>query len=245
MPENAGVRPRLVTFNIASLDGRIGFPDRLLLHGDPRWDAISRRAGVTLADMEALHAPEAMLGGSNSLVPAGAPPLDLPAPATRADLHRDFVPDQRSRWFVVVDSRGRVRWTYREMGGWHLLVLVARATPAAYLAYLREEGIPYLVAGEARVDLAGALEGLSRRGGVQTVVADGGGRLNGALLRAGLVDEVDVQFLPAIIGAPDAPSLFSGFGLGDDDAPVQLTPIALENQGHGFFFVRYAVAGDR
>jgi riboflavin biosynthesis pyrimidine reductase len=235
----------MVTFNMASLDGRIAFPGRLLLHGDPRWDAISQRPGVTLADMDALHAPQAMLGGSNSLVPADAPPLDLPGPATRPHLYQDSVPVERSRWFVVVDGRGRVRWTYKEMGGWHLLVLVSRATPAGYLAYLREEGIPYLVTGEARVDLAEALGRLAARHGVRTVVADGGGRLNGALLRAGLVDEVDVQFLPAIIGAPDAPSLFSGFGLGDDDAPVQLTPIALENQGHGFFFVRYAVAGDR
>jgi riboflavin biosynthesis pyrimidine reductase len=171
--------------------------------------------------------------------------LDLPAPDSRADLYRDFVPVERARWFVVVDGRGRVRWTYTEMGGWHLLVLVAGATPPGYLAYLREEGIPYLVAGEARVDLADALGRLAERHGVRTVVADGGGRLNGALLRAGLVDEVDVQFLPAIIGSPDAPSLFAGFGLGDDDAPVRLTPIALEDQGQGFSFVRYTVAGDR
>ena len=237
--------PRVVTFNMASIDGRIGFPDRLLLHGDERWDAISRRPGVTLADMEALHAPAAMLGGSNSLVPADAPPLDLPAPAEAGGLYEDFVPHPRSRWFVVVDGRGRVRWTYKEMGGWHLLVLVARATPAGYLAYLREEGISYLVAGEARVDLADALGRLGDRLGVRTVVADGGGRLNGALLRAGLVDEVDVQFLPAIIGAPDAPSLFEGFGLGEANAPVQLTPISLEDQGEGFFFVRYAVGGER
>lgn len=238
------MRPRLVTFNIASVDGRIGFPDRLLLHGDPRWDAMTRRAGVSLADMDALHAPEAMLGGSNSLVPSGAPPLDLPAPAAPAGLYRDFVPEQRSRWFVVVDGRGRVRWTYKEMGGWHLLVLVAPATPAGYLAYLREEGIPYLVAGQDRVDLAAALERLGELG-VRTVVADGGGRLNGALLRAGLVDEVDVQFLPAIIGSPDAPSLFEGFGLGEANAPVLLTPVSLEDQGQGFFFVRYAVGGER
>ena len=76
-------------------------------------------------------------------------------------------------------------------------------------------------------------------------MADGGGRLNGALLRAGLVDEVDVQFLPAVIGAPDAPSLFEGFGLGERNEPLHLTPISLEDQGQGFFFVRYAVGRER
>ena len=237
-------RPRVVTFNIASIDGRIGFPDRLLLEGDPRWDAISRRPGVALADMDALHAPEAMLGGSNSFVPADAPPLDLPPKPGVHGLYEDFVPVDSTRWFTAVDSRGRIRWSYKEMAGWHLLVLVSTATPAGYLAYLRDEGIPYLVAGDTRVDLALALARLGGLG-VRTVVADGGGRLNGALLRAGLVDEVDIQFLPAVIGAPDAPSLFEGFGLGHANRPVVLTPIALEDQGQGFFFVRYAVGEGR
>lgn len=238
-------RPRVVTFNIASIDGRIGFPDRLLLQGDPRWDAISRRPGVTLADMDALHAPDAMLGGSNSFVAADAPPLDLPAPAKAHRLYEDFVPDGPTRWFTAVDSRGRVRWSYKEMDGWHLLVLVATTTPAGYLAFLREEGIPYLVVGHERVDLAHALARLGERLGVRTVVADGGGRLNGALLRARVVDEVDVQFLPAVIGEPDAPSLFEGFGLGERNEPLSLTPIGLEDQGQGFFFVRYSVGRER
>lgn len=236
-------RPRVVTYNIASIDGRIGFPDRLLLHGDRRWDVISQRPGVTLADMDALHAPEAMLGGSNSFVPAGAPPLALPAVNVGPEVYEDFLPALMNgplRWFVAVDSRGRVRWTYKEMQGWHLLVLVATATPPTYLAYLRDEGIPYVVVGNDRVDLGLALERLGQLG-VRTVVADGGGTLNGALLRAGLVDEVDVQFLPAIIGSADAPGLFVGFGLGRDGTPLQLVPIALEDQGQGFFFVRYTV----
>lgn len=241
-------RPRVVTFNIATVDGRIGFADRLLLHGDPRWDAISRRPGVTLADVEALHAPRAMLGGSNSFVAADAPPPDWARPDAEDHLYEDHLPAgmvvPSTRWFVAVDSRGRVRWSYKEMGGWHLLVLVAEATPAGYLRFLRDEAIPYLVAGSERVDLDLALHRLGEDLGVATVVADGGGTLNGALLRAGLVDEIDVQFLPAVIGDPDAPSLFAGFGRGPDGSPVVLTRIALDEQGEGFFFVRYGVGGE-
>ena len=51
-----------------------------------------------------------------------------------------------------VTGSGLARWA-----GWHLLVLVSRATPPAYLAYLRDEEIPYLVTGEERVDLGQAL----------------------------------------------------------------------------------------
>jgi len=229
---------RVVTYNVASLDGRIGFPDRLLLAGDERWDAIATRPGVTLADMEALHAPQAVLEGSGSLVARDAPPLDLPAPADASGLHTDFLPEGTARWFVVVDSRGRVRWEYKEMGGWRLLVLVAEATPAGYLAMLRQESIPYLVTGGDRVDLALALRRLHDVLGVTTLVSTAGGLLNGALLRAGLVDEVDIQFVPGIIGGPDGPSLFEGFA----GPATRLEPISFEDQGEGFFFVRYAVA---
>ena len=236
----------VVTFNIASLDGRIGFEDRLLLHGDERWDEITRRPGVTLADMEALHAPQAMLEGSNSFVPRDAPPLPLPAPASGRGLPRDLLPDGlvvgSTRWFTAIDSRGRVRWTYKEMGGWTLLVLVAASTPARYLAYLHDQQIPYLTVGQERVDLDLAIRRLSDDLGVTTILGDGGGLLNGALLRAGLVDEVDIQYVPAIIGSPEAPSLFEGFSAGPGHRPMRLRPIALENQGEGFFFVRYAVA---
>jgi hypothetical protein len=42
------VKPHVVTYNMASLDGRLTLaPDRLLLYGDPRWEAI---AGVGASD---------------------------------------------------------------------------------------------------------------------------------------------------------------------------------------------------
>lgn len=87
-------------------------------------------------------------------------------------------------WLTVVDSRGRVRWTEKH-AGWDVLVLVARSTPADYLAYLRRERVCYLVAGEERVDLTRGLVALSTELGVSCVLSTGGGGLNGALLRAG------------------------------------------------------------
>jgi hypothetical protein len=54
------------------------------------------------------------------------------------------------------DRRGRIRWTEKHPGR-DVLVLVCRSTPADYLGYLRRERICYLVAGEERMDLPGAL----------------------------------------------------------------------------------------
>lgn len=233
----------MITHNVSSLDGRLSLPGVLLLHGDQRWSAIT---GDTATDMWALHQPQAQLEGSNSFVAPDAPAAVLPSVPGGVHLHTDFLPGDLAgpgrRFFVVADGRGRVRWTHKVGERQeHLVVLVSRTTPPAYLAFLRDEQIPYLVAGGERVDLPVALQLLAARLGVTTLVASGGGLLNGALLRAGLVDEVDIDFVPAIIGGGGTPMLFDADPLGPDDQPTRLTLIALEPKANGGIFVRYAV----
>jgi riboflavin biosynthesis pyrimidine reductase len=100
--------------------------------------------------------------------------------------------------------------------------------------------VPYLEAGEDRVDLARALRRLGEVLGVDCVVADAGGVLNGALLRAGLVDEIDIQFLPAVVGRAEAPALFEGYGPGSAASVRDLQLIAAETRPDGSVFIRYA-----
>jgi 2,5-diamino-6-(ribosylamino)-4(3H)-pyrimidinone 5'-phosphate reductase len=247
MPVSKLRRPRVITHNVSSLDGKLSLPGVLLLHGDERWSAIG---GTESTDMWALHQPQAQLEGSNSFVPRDAPGADLPPAPPGVNVHTHFVPENiltpERRFFAVVDGRGRVRWT-QKVGEHeeHLLILVSEHTPSSYLAFLRDEGIPYLVAGTDRVDLPRALELLRDRLRIATVVASGGGLLNGALLRAGLVDEVDIDFLPAVIGGDGAPMLFDGAAIGLGEDPVRLAPIAVQQKPSGGIFVRYAVAEDR
>jgi riboflavin biosynthesis pyrimidine reductase len=125
--------------------------------------------------------------------------------------------------------------------GWHLLVLTCRDTPAEYLAYLQRETIPYLVAGKEQVDLSKALEKMRSKLGVTSVLSTAGGRLNGALLREGLVDEINIEFLPAVIGGIETPSLFTSPGLGPDEWPVQLELISTQVQAGGQVWLRYKV----
>lgn len=236
-------RPRVITHNVSSLDGRLGLPRVLLLHGDQRWSAIG---GDAATDMWGLHEPQVQLEGSNSFVPRDAPGAELPPAPSGVHLHTHFLPEEivtpGRRFFAVVDSRGRVRWK-QKVGEHeeHLMILASEVTPSSYLAFLRDEAIPYLVAGTDRVDLPRALELLRVRLAVTTVVASGGGMLNGALLRAKLVDEVDIDFLPAIIGGGGAPMLFNGAALGPEETPARLTPIVVRQRPNGGIFVRYAV----
>jgi 2,5-diamino-6-(ribosylamino)-4(3H)-pyrimidinone 5'-phosphate reductase len=247
-------RPRVVTHAVASVDGRLTLaPDVLLLTGDERWFDFAGESEEVSQLLKSLHQPQVILEGSGSLVLDGAPFVPLPAvDGDPAALYQDFLPtgvvhrpDQRG-WFTVVDSRGRVRWKYKEWpgeewAGWHLLVLVAKATPSAYLRYLQRDTIPYLVAGDDRVDLHQALEKLGAQLEVSCVLCEAGGRLNGALLRAGLVDEVNVELVPAIVGGTRTPSLFDSPDLAPDEWPTHLELISAQVQAKGRIWLRYRV----
>jgi 2,5-diamino-6-(ribosylamino)-4(3H)-pyrimidinone 5'-phosphate reductase len=246
-------RPRVVVYGEVSVDGRLTLaPGVLLLYGDERWQAVAGSSDV-FEWLKLTHKPQSYLEGSASLVRSDEEPAPLP-PVTGdpQSLYQDFLPDAvvhrpgHRGWFTVIDSRGRVRWTYKEWPeeewtGWHLLVLVAHQTPPEYLAYLRREDIPYLVAGEERVDLRLALEKLGSQLDVTCVLSTSPGKLGGALLRAGLVDEINVEFFPAIIGGFETPSLFESPVLKPDEWPTRLKLVSAQVQAEGHIWLRYQV----
>ena len=238
-------RPRVVVVAIASVDGRLTLaPDVLLLFGEKRWQALG--AGEDVNEwLKHVHKPQANLEGSGSFVPNGQVPKPLPSVAGDPEsLYQDYLPDEvlhrpgHQGWFTVVDGRGRVRWRTTEEEGWHLLVLVARHTPPEYLAYLQRGKVPYLVAGDQRVDLELALEKLGSRLDVTCVLSTAGGKLNGALLRAGLVDEINIVFFPAVIGGFETPSLFDSPALKPDEWPTRLKLISCQVQAEGRVWLR-------
>ncbi len=242
--------------SVVSADGRLTLSgDQLLLSEEPGrvWRTLQPPSAPAVeqaraALLERLYQPQAVLEGSGTFVTRDTGPVSgLPVADPAQDLHTDFLPDDVAgdpagqRWFVVVDSRGRVRWSVKSSGGHRLLILVAMATPADYLSFLRQEGIPYLVVGEARVDLGTALDRLVDRLGVTCVVSNAGGELNGALLRAGLVDELQVVVLPALIGGRNTPALFDGAALAPAELPTPLRLLSVHSESDGLLWLRYDV----
>lgn len=244
-------RPKLITRNTASVDGRIALSPGLPLLFDPRWASLAGEDDP-YARILAAHRPGVLLEGSGSLVADGVEPDALPAATEdRAALLEDFLPEDvvaraHTGWMAIADRRGRVRWLYKEWpgeewAGWHILVLVARSTPLDYLSYLRRERIPYLVVGDDRVDLPAALDRLGERFGTTTVVSTGGGRLNGALLRAGVVDEIEIEIAPWVTGGTTTPALFTAPDLGPEAMPTRLRLLGVEQLPHERVLLRYAV----
>ena len=76
---------------------------------------------------------------------------------------------------------------------------------------------------------------------VGTVVCTGGGRLMGALLRAGMVDGIDLEIMPAAIGGRGMPALFDAPPLGPTEWPTPLRLVSCDTTNAGHVRLRYAV----
>jgi riboflavin biosynthesis pyrimidine reductase len=242
-------RPKIITCNMISIDGRLTVaPGVQLLFGDERWSAVAGTADL-YQWVRDLHDPDMLLEGSNSFVGSDATPIEYPTVEAKPPpryLPEDVVDAPGRRWFTVVDGQGRVQLQFVEYPdpsweGWHALVLTSSTVEPGHLEWLRDAGIPYLAVGDGAVDLGEALQILHDELGVRAVVCTGGGQLGGALLRQGLVDEIDLDLLPGAIGGRGTPALFDADPLGPNDQPTQLTLLDSEVTDEGHLRLRYRV----
>jgi len=158
----------------------------------------------------------------------------------------------REHWFarrdakaygVVLDAHGKIAWGRSDIGGDPLVVVLSEAVPDAHLAGLRNDGVSYVFAGKSQLDLALTLDLLNRELGVKRLLLEGGGGVNGAFLRSGLVDELDLIVCPAVDGTKGAPSVFdSAETEADQRAPVAaMTLVRSEVLEGGAVRLRYLI----
>lgn len=223
----------LTIFNEISIDGRIqGFIQDAVRYYTRalRW------------------APDAILMGSVTALNFGPPESiedqagELPAP-DKFPIYPGFeeLVSEPRPLLVVPDSGGRVRnWIHTLAEPWYrsVLVLVSETTPGEYLEYLRRRGIEYIGVGHDRIDLVAALELLNAEYGVNSIRTDCGGSLTGALLAAGLVDEIALLVNPAISGWPRAHG-FVRLPYPLSDNGVQLELVDVERLEDGAIGLRY------
>ncbi|MCX7175609.1 MAG: bifunctional diaminohydroxyphosphoribosylaminopyrimidine deaminase/5-amino-6-(5-phosphoribosylamino)uracil reductase RibD [Proteobacteria bacterium] len=101
---------------------------------------------------------------------------------------------------VVVDSRLELPLSARLLDGGPVIVAAAVAD-AAKTAALRERGAEVMVLAneQGKVDLAALMTELARRG-INEIHAEAGFKLNGSLVREGLVDEFLLYLAPTLLG---------------------------------------------
>lgn len=218
--------PRVILHNIVSADGRIDWCT-------PDIDQFHRLAATWNED--------ATLAGADTL-------LATQDPEPPSDEDTVFVPkvipgDIRPI-LAVVDSRGRVsNWNYWRMQPFwkDLVVLCSETTPEAHIQRLEQAQVSYLQAGRGYVDLSLALERLNSVFGVKTVRVESGGTLNGALLRAGLVDEISLLISPCLIGGICKGGVFKAPDIDSPTKAMKLSVISAERLEGDVVWLRYQV----
>jgi 2,5-diamino-6-(ribosylamino)-4(3H)-pyrimidinone 5'-phosphate reductase len=217
--------PRVILFNVVSVDGRIdGFePDLELYYGlASKWDE------------------DATLVGSETILTSEE---DVPK-ETKEDIEPPEKDKDLGSILVIPDSRGRVR-TWHALRKWpywnEFVALISKSTPKDYIDYLEKRKIDYILAGDEKVDLRGALEILNNKYGVETVRVDSGGTLNGVLLREGLVTDLSVLIAPTAIGGTTPQSIYRAEDLVSIDQAVKLELVHLEKMKDGYVWLKYKV----
>lgn len=116
-----------------------------------------------------------------------------------------IVEENADRYYISFDRKGSIHWesntfTHEGMPEYIVLSVLTAQAPKEYLAYLRSIGLPYVIAGEEEMDIPLALKKLKENFGIEQLALCGGGILNGAFLKAGVIDELSIVMYPYIQG---------------------------------------------
>lgn len=105
---------------------------------------------------------------------------------------------------VIVDSQLRIPLTAKVLEQGHAIIAYAQA-PEDKIARLQAVGVQTLALPNTagQVDIAGLLSALAQRQ-INEVLVEAGAGLNGALLQAGLVDELLLYYAPKLMGTSAA-----------------------------------------
>ncbi|MFD2721336.1 dihydrofolate reductase family protein [Hymenobacter monticola] len=164
---------------------------------------------------------------------------DLQPGATVPDRH-DFIADKAATSFAIaIDAHGKLGWESGHIDDDHIISVVSEQVSDEYLAYLRRVGVSYIFGGAQELDFKLVLDKLSQQFPIETILLEGGGHVNGSLLRTGLVDEISLLQYPVVDGAAGSAAVFEQ---GDEPGPAtQLRLKHVEQLPEGLVWLRYDV----
>jgi riboflavin biosynthesis pyrimidine reductase len=112
----------------------------------------------------------------------------------------DFVAEHKADSFAIaIDSQAKLGWKESTMQGDHVITILTEGVENGYLAHLQEIGVSYIFAGVEQVDLKVAVQKLKKLFGIETLMLEGGGHINGSFLNEGLIDELHQLLLPMVL----------------------------------------------
>jgi riboflavin biosynthesis pyrimidine reductase len=138
----------------------------------------------------------------------------------------DFVAaPQAGSFAIVIDPHAKLGWSKSTMHGDHVITILTEEVSDAYLANLQDIGVSYIFGGRSGIDLHLVTAKLYTLFGIEKLMLEGGGLVNGSFLNEGLVDEFNQLLLPLVDGSPENSSVFEIHNKKNDSTLFKLEEI--------------------
>jgi riboflavin biosynthesis pyrimidine reductase len=200
------MKPHVICHMLSPLDGRL-IVDAWAPEDSDLYKGV-------LAEYQRLHndfKADAWLAGTNTMkeFTGGATAPEGAAATGETPARPWHLADQAARHFAIaIDRKAQLHWKSATADQGHIVVILGTSVSDAHLAELAAGGLSYLVMPDDAIDLASMLNELGERIGIRTLLLEGGAKMNGAFLQAGLVDEISLLLCPAIDGSTGSPAIF-------------------------------------
>ncbi|HWC59839.1 MAG TPA: RibD family protein [Verrucomicrobiae bacterium] len=228
------MKPYVICHMCTSLDGKI------IGH---RWGKLSgyKHESTLFETTAASFGIGAWLVGTTTMDEFDGPKKKLPR-APKNFKRGDHVANKKAKSFGIgADAKGVLRFEHDEVGGDHVVLLVTERVSNDYLAHLQSAGVSYLFCGTREINLPTALRKLGQAFKLKKLMLQGGGKFNGAMLGAGLVDEISHLTVPVADGGLGIATMFDGPGKPSAHAPAKLRLLSHKLMPGGVIWARYRV----
>ena len=137
---------------------------------------------------------------------------------------------------IIMDSRLRTPFKAQvltQQDRAKTIIATTAAAPAARRSALQKKGLEILTlpALQGRVSLLALFEELGRRG-ILSILVEGGGEINAAMLKAKLVDHVRLYMAPLLLGGQNAKGLIGGESPARLVGAIALRHVVTRSVGH-------------
>ncbi|WP_224241096.1 RibD family protein [Hyalangium gracile] len=225
---NGAKRPYVICHMVPSIDGRIV---------PTRW----KLPPGTLAEYDQTAQTfdaDAWMVGRISMEPY-AGKTKVPARKVSTPIPRtDFIARRDAESYAIaLDPSGKLTWRSSSIDEEHVITVLTEQVSDDYLAFLQSKGVSYLFGGKTDLNLKRVLAKLRKEFGIQKLLLEGGGKINGSFLAADLIDELSVLVAPIADGAIGTPSLFDAR---EGKGPVRpLKLVSFEKRKGDLVWLRY------
>ncbi len=213
------MRPYIICHMMSLLDGRIDCDvTEQIEGGDEYYEAL-----------DLLDCPSTLMGRVTMQMHYALPESFAAEDKSSIGDEQYHVAIEAKGYIVAIDTMGKLRWPQNQFDGMPLLVITSEDCPKEYHDTLTRQHISWVATGKDGIDLPRAMEILYEEFGVERLSVTGGGNINGAFLKAGLLDEVGMMWCPGIDGRKGMAAAFDG--LDADIAPTKLQLMSVERMG--------------